>query len=206
VESNRAEQDEATVQADQPEQTVGGTSENEPLSEDAEQTAAGDEHNGVPAVDNVGKSEENAGKAEENVGKVEIEAYWIERKRYLQEIRQIPELRRKYVKSALAYLIRRFLWSFTFFPVFIAFWVPLVLNRFNLVATIKNILPSLQTFVNANPQSQAATVETLFIAWFSIGITFAIFDFILTPFKDPYAYEADVHMRSWEELHLRNKL
>ena len=136
---------------------------------------------------------------------VEIEAYWIERKRYLQEIKQIPELRRKYVKSAIAYLIRRFLWSFTFFPVFIAFWIPLVLNRFNLVVTINKLIPSLQSFVDANPQSQAATVETLIIAWFSIGITFAIFDFILTPFKNPYAYEADVHMRAWEELHMRNK-
>ncbi len=139
-------------------------------------------------------------------GGVEIEAYWIERKRYLQAIRKIPELKKRFLKAILIYLLRRFLWSFTFFPVFIAFWVPLVLNRFNPVAMVQNLLPSLQTFVDANPQSQAATIETLFIAWFSIGFAFAVFDFILTPFKSPYEYEADVHMRAWEELHLRNKM
>ena len=138
--------------------------------------------------------------------KVEIEAYWVERKRYLQEIKKVPELHRRYIKAGLVYLMRRFLWSFAFFPVFTAFWVPLVLNRFNFVATIKHVLPSLQAFVEANPQSQAATVETLIIAWFSVGMTFAIFDFILSPFKSPYAYEADVHMRSWETLHLRGNL
>ncbi|WP_253938753.1 hypothetical protein [Hahella sp. HN01] len=129
----------------------------------------------------------------------------MERKRYLNEIKKIPELRTRYLKSALIYLLRRFLWSFTFFPVFIAFWVPLVLSRFNPVAMVQDILPSLQSFVEANPQSQAATIETLFIAWFSIGFTFAVFDFILTPFKSPYEYEADVHMRAWEELQTRNK-
>jgi len=139
-------------------------------------------------------------------GGVEIEAYWIERKRYLQAIKKIPELKKRYLNAILLYLLRRFLWSFTFFPVFIAFWLPLVLNRFNPVAMIQNLLPSLQAFVDANPQSQAATIETLFIAWFSIGFAFAVFDFILSPFKSPYEYEADVHMRTWEELHFSNKM
>ena len=138
-------------------------------------------------------------------GQIEVEAYWVERKRYLQEIKKIPELNRRYIKSGLAYLMRRFLWSFTFFPVFIAFWIPFVLNRFNPVATVQKFLPGLQAFVEANPQSQAATIETLVIAWLSIGITFAIFDFILTPFKSPYEYEADVHMRAWEELQMRER-
>jgi len=136
---------------------------------------------------------------------VEGEAYWIERRRYLRQIKKIPELRQKYVKAALAYLIRRFLWSFTFFPVFIAFWIPLVLNRFNLVVTINKVLPSMQTFVEANPEAQAATVETLVLAWFSIGITFAIFDVILTPFKNPYEHEVEIHMRTWEKLHFHHK-
>ncbi len=153
----------------------------------------------------IASAEDQSAKAEEPP-RVEIEAYWVERKRYIQVIRRIPELRRRYIKAILIYLLRRFLWSFTFFPVFIAFWVPLVLNRFNPVAMVQNLLPSLQAFVEANPQSQAATIETLFIAWFSIGFTFAVFDFILTPFKSPYEYEADVHMRAWEELHLRNKM
>ncbi len=132
------------------------------------------------------------------------EQYWIERKKYLEKIKLVPELRKRFLKSLLIYLFRRFLWSFGFFPVFLSFWLPLVLNRFNPVAMISSVLPSLETFVNANPQAQANTIDTLFIAWFSIGFIFAIFDFVLTPYKSPYEYEADVHMRAWEELQNSN--
>lgn len=128
----------------------------------------------------------------------QIEAYWLERKRYLQELKKIPELRRRYAKALAIYLLRRLLWSFTFFPVFIAFWVPFVLARFNPVAMASNLLPSLEAFVNSDPQAQAATVETLVISWFSIGFLFAVFDFVLTPFKSPYELEAELHMRAWE--------
>ncbi len=129
------------------------------------------------------------------------EAYWFERKQYLADIRGIPELRRRYMKALLIYLLRRFLWSFGFFPIFIAFWVPLVLAWFNPVVMVTNLLPHLQAFVNANPEVQAHTEQTLVIAWVSIGFFFAVFDLVLTPFKSPYEYEADVHMRAWEHQH-----
>lgn len=133
------------------------------------------------------------------------EQYWIERKKYLEQIKQVPELRKRFFSSLMVYLLRRFLWSFGFFPIFLSFWLPLVLNRFNPVATVSSLLPSLENFVNSNPQVQANTIETLFIAWFSVGFIFAIFDFVLTPYKSPYEYEADVHMRAWEELQNNNE-
>ena len=128
-----------------------------------------------------------------------VEAYWVERKTYLEQIKGIPELRRRYWRAALIYLLRRFLWCFGFFPIFIAFWVPFVLSWFNPVVMVTNLLPSLENFVNANPEVQAGTEQTLLIAWVSIGFIFAVFDFVLTPFKSPYEYEADVHMRAWEQ-------
>lgn len=135
----------------------------------------------------------------------QVEAYWVERKRYLEKMKRIPELRGKYLKAISIYMLRRFLWSFGFFPVFLSFWVPLVLARFNPVAMVADMLPALERFVNSNPEVQASTIETIFIAWFSIGFIFAVFDFVLTPFKSPYEYEADVHMRAWEELQNRNE-
>ncbi len=129
-----------------------------------------------------------------------LEAYWAERKRYLEKIRGIPELRRRYVRELFIYLTRRFLWSFGFFPVFLAFWLPLVLHRFNPVAMVDSMLPHLEEFVNATARVQANTIDTLVLSWLSIGVLFAVFDLVLTPFKSPYEYEADVHMRAWEEL------
>ncbi|PIE44408.1 MAG: hypothetical protein CSA50_00670 [Gammaproteobacteria bacterium] len=136
---------------------------------------------------------------------IDIQAYWVERKRYLERIKKNPELRTKSIKAMTVYLLRRFLWSFGFFPVFIAIWLPLVFYRFNPVAAVSNLLPHLRQFVESNPEVQAATIETLFIAWFSLGFIFAVFDFVLTPYKSPYEYEADVHMRAWEELQNLNK-
>ncbi|ARU56265.1 MAG: hypothetical protein MI864_17360 [Pseudomonadales bacterium] len=130
----------------------------------------------------------------------QIEAYWVERKKYLANIKGIPELRRRNLNALTIYLLRRFLWSFGFFPIFIAVWIPLVFSRFNPVAMVLDLLPLLQSFVDSNPQQQASTIETLFIAWVSIGFIFAVFDLVLTPYKSPYEYEADVHMRAWEEL------
>ncbi len=136
----------------------------------------------------------------EHGGQTVIEAYWLERKKYLRKVKGIRALRWRFAREMAIYLLRRFLWSFGFFPVFIAFWVPWVLNRFNPVATVNNLLPYLQNYVAANPEQQAATVDTLLIAWASIGFIFAVFDFVLTPFKSPYEYEADIHMRAWEEM------
>ncbi|MDX1633391.1 MAG: hypothetical protein R3280_02025 [Marinobacter sp.] len=130
-----------------------------------------------------------------------IAAYWAERRHYLQNIRKVPELRQKFVQALAIYILRRALWSFGFFPVFIAFWVPFVLASFNPVVLVGELLPALEAFLNANPEVQANTISTLVIAWLSIGFFFLVFDFVLTPFRSPYQYEADVYMRAWE---LRN--
>lgn len=135
---------------------------------------------------------------------VDLDEYWHERKAYLQELGRLPEMRKRYLKAMAIYLLRRLLWSFGFFPIFLAFWVPLVLSRFNPVAMVQGILPNLERFVNADPQQQATTLETLVIAWLSIGVTFAIFDLILTPFRNPYDFEAEVHMRAWIETRKRS--
>lgn len=134
-------------------------------------------------------------------GSAELAPYWVERKRYLREVKRIPELRQRFWSAILVYLLRRVLWSFGFFPIFIAFWVPLVMASFNPVIMINDILPDLQAFVAANPEVQANRIQTLVIAWLSIGFAFLIFDFVLTPFRSPYEYEADVYMRAWEQRH-----
>ena len=134
---------------------------------------------------------------------IDLEAYWHERKTYLRAMARLPEMRQRYARAVFVYLLRRFLWSFGFFPVFLSVWIPLILSRFNPVAMVQSILPGLQNFVNADPQQQAASIETLIIAWLSVGLTFAIFDLILTPFQSPYDYEADVHMRAWTETQKR---
>ncbi len=130
----------------------------------------------------------------------EVAAYWAERRRYLKRIRKVPEIKQRFWREVLIYLVRRILWSFGFFPVLIAFWLPFVLASFNPVVMAAELIPLLQNFVNANPEVQATTVSTLIIAWASIGFIFLVFDFLLTPFRSPYEYEADVYMRSWEQL------
>ncbi len=87
---------------------------------------------------------------------------------------------------------------------FIGFWIPLVFARFNPVAMVDSALPHLERFVEATAQVQATTMDTLILSWLSIGLLFAVFDLVLTPFKSPYEYEADVHMRAWEELRQRD--
>ncbi|MDY6797597.1 MAG: hypothetical protein SVX28_02435 [Pseudomonadota bacterium] len=130
----------------------------------------------------------------------DVAAYWAERRRYLKRIRKLPEVRQRYWRALGIYLLRRVLWSFGFFPVFIAFWLPLVLSAFNPVVMASDLIPLLQEFVNSNPEEQANTLSSLVIAWASIGFLFLVFDFVLTPFKSPYEYEADVYMRAWEQL------
>lgn len=130
----------------------------------------------------------------------EVAAYWAERRHYLEEIRKVPEVRQRFWRELGIYLLRRVLWSFGFFPVFIAFWLPFVLSSFNPVVMASDLIPILQGFVQANPEEQATALSTVAIAWASIGFFFLVFDFVLTPFKSPYDYEADVYMRSWEQL------
>lgn len=130
----------------------------------------------------------------------EVAAYWAERRKYLERIRKSPELRKRFWRELFVYLARRLLWSFGFFPVFMAFWVPLVLYSFNPVVMATKLIPLLQDFTGSNPEVQATTISTLIIAWASVGFFFLIFDFVLTPFKSPYEYEADVYMRAWDQL------
>ena len=127
-------------------------------------------------------------------------AWWAERRQYLERIRKVPEIRQRFWREVAIYLLRRLLWSFGFFPIFIAFWLPFVLSSFNPVVMASDMIPLLQGFVNSNPEQQATTISTLTIAWLSIGSFFLVFDFVLTPFRSPYQYEADVYMKSWEQL------
>ncbi|ERS89961.1 hypothetical protein Q667_10825 [Marinobacter sp. C1S70] len=130
----------------------------------------------------------------------EVAAWWAERRQYLERIRKVPEIRQRFWREVAIYLLRRVLWSYGFFPIFIAFWLPFVLASFNPVVMAGDLIPMLQGFVNSNPEEQATTISTLTIAWLSIGSFFLIFDFVLTPFRSPYQYEADVYMKSWEQL------
>ncbi|MEO9524916.1 MULTISPECIES: hypothetical protein [Pseudomonadota] len=132
----------------------------------------------------------------------EVAAYWAERRRYLDRVRKVPEIRQRFWREVAIYLLRRLLWSFGFFPIFIAFWIPFVLSSFNPVVMATDLIPLLQDFVDSNPEVQATTTSTLAIAWGSIGFIFLVFDFVLTPFRSPYEYEADVYMRSWEQLNV----
>lgn len=130
----------------------------------------------------------------------DVAAYWAERRRYLDQLQKTPELRRSFRQAALVYILRRLLWSFAFFPVALFFWLPLVLASFNPVVMVGKLMPLLQSFLDSNPEVQATTLSSLMLAWLSVGVFFLVFDFVLTPFKSPYQYEADVHMRSWELL------
>ncbi|WP_420389055.1 hypothetical protein [Marinobacter sp.] len=158
---------------------------------------------GIPTPDTAPKAARSAHQPAGNrraIHAPEVAAYWAERRRYLERIRRVPEIKQRYWRAIGMYMIRRVLWSFGFFPVFIAFWVPFVLSSFNPVVMASDLIPLLEGFVDANPEIQANTLSTLVIAWASIGFFFLVFDFVLTPFKSPYDYEADVYMRSWEQL------
>jgi hypothetical protein len=132
---------------------------------------------------------------------LEVAAYWDERRRYLKSIRKTPAVRNHFWRAMAVYLLRRILWSFGFFPVFFAFWIPLVLAQFNPVVLANDFIALLQDFTASNPELQANNLSTLVIAWASIGGFFLIFDFVLSPFRSPYEYEADVYMRAWEHQH-----
>lgn len=130
-----------------------------------------------------------------------VAAYWAARKNYLDSVRKVPELRQQFIRALAFYTLRRALWSFGFFPVFIAFWVPLVMANFNPVIVVGELLPALQEFLSANPEAQANMISRLLTAWLSVGFFFLVFDFVLTPFRSPYQYEADVYMRVWAREH-----
>src|SRR5690554_7123092 len=68
---------------------------------------------------------------QKHIDSPEVAAWWAERRRYLEQIRKTPELRRQFRKEVALYLLRRALWCYGFFPVVIAFWLPFVLSSFN---------------------------------------------------------------------------
>lgn len=139
-------------------------------------------------------------RTQKHIDAPEVAAWWAERRQYLERIRKVPEIRHRFWREVAIYLLRRLLWSYGFFPVFIAFWLPFVLSSFNPVVMASDLIPVFQAFVASNPEQQATTISTLTIAWLSIGSFFLVFDFVLTPFRSPYQYEADVYMKSWEQL------
>lgn len=126
-------------------------------------------------------------------------AYHNERRRYLARARRNPGLRQRYLRNLAGYLLLRGAWSFGFFPVILAFWVPLVMAEFNPVVMVQAILPHLQAFVSSNPEIQARAVSTLLAGWVSIGLFFFLFDVVINPFRSPFQKEADIHMRAWSQ-------
>lgn len=125
--------------------------------------------------------------------------YHNERRRYLARARKSTSLRQKYLRSLLGYLLVRAAWSFGFFPVVLAFWVPLVMAEFNPVVMVQGLLPHLQAFVSSNPEIQARTVNTLLSGWLSVSLFFYLFDVVINPFRSPFQQEADIHMRAWSQ-------
>ena len=65
----------------------------------------------------------------------------------------------------------------------------------------QDMISLLQGFIAGNPEQQANTISSLTLAWLSIGTFFLVFDFVISPFRSPYEYEADVYMKSWEQIH-----
>lgn len=125
--------------------------------------------------------------------------YHNERRRYLARARRTPELRQLYIRNLLGYLLLRGAWSFGFFPVVLAFWVPLVLAEFNPVVMVQSLLPYLDAFVMSNPEVQARTLSMLVTGWVSVSLFFFLFDVLIHPFQSPFQKEADIHMRAWSQ-------
>lgn len=125
--------------------------------------------------------------------------YHNERRRYLSRARRNPGLRQLYLRNLLGYLLLRAVWSFGFFPVVLAFWVPLVMSEFNPVVMVQALLPHLEAFVMSNPELQARTISMLLSGWLSVGLFFFLFDVLINPFRSPFQKEADIHMRAWSQ-------
>lgn len=133
------------------------------------------------------------------------EAYWAERRKFIQGLQRLPEFRRKHYSHLTHFLLKKTVWAYLFFPVFIAFWIPLIWFRFNAVALANGYLEALTGFVSSSPYEQSIIIERLALYWFSLGATYIIFDLIVTPFKSPIMKDSDAHMKVWEENMLFNK-
>ena len=82
-------------------------------------------------------------------------AYHNERRRYLARSRRNPGLRQRYLRNLAGYLLLRSAWSFGFFPVILALWVPLVMAEFNPVVMVQAPLPHPEAVVPAKAQNRS---------------------------------------------------
>jgi hypothetical protein len=122
--------------------------------------------------------------------------YWKIRESYLEQLKTDFKLKRENRKRILVYLFRKLLWSFGFFPVFLAVWIPLLLSHFNLVVFFQQLETLITSFLSQTPNLQAATTESIIIGWASIGCMFMVFDLVLTPYRSPYEEQADAYMKA----------
>jgi len=122
--------------------------------------------------------------------------YWKLRESYLSALKNDRQLKKENRKRIAVYVLRKLLWSFGFFPIFLAVWIPLLLSHFNLVVFSQQIISLFTGFLAQSPNLQAATSESIFIAWASIGCMFMVFDLVLTPYRSPYQEQADAYMKA----------
>ncbi|MFC3151730.1 hypothetical protein ACFOEK_11890 [Litoribrevibacter euphylliae] len=122
--------------------------------------------------------------------------YWKLRESYMADLKHDRELRKENRKRIAVYILRKLLWSFGFFPIFLAVWIPLLLSHFNLVVFSQQLIELFTSFLAQSPNLQAATSESIFIAWASIGCMFMVFDLVLTPYRSPFEEQADAYMKA----------
>jgi len=122
--------------------------------------------------------------------------YWKLRDSYMNDLKSDRELTRENRKRIAIYVLLKLLWSFGFFPIFLAVWIPLLLSHFNLVVFSQQLIELFTSFLAQSPNLQAATSESIFIAWASIGCMFMVFDLVLTPYRSPYEEQADAYMKA----------
>jgi hypothetical protein len=125
-----------------------------------------------------------------------LDDYWKLRESYLKALKQDDNLKKENRKRVAIYLLRKVLWSFGFFPIFLVVWIPLLLSHFNLVVFSQQLIDLFTSFLAQSPNLQAATSESILIGWASIGCMFMVFDLVLTPYRSPYEDEADAYMKA----------
>ncbi|GAA3920098.1 hypothetical protein [Litoribacillus peritrichatus] len=125
-----------------------------------------------------------------------LDDYWKLRENYLTSLKDDKELKKENRKRVAVYVLRKLLWSFGFFPVFLTVWVPLLLSHFNLVVFSQQLIELFNGFLSQSPNLQAATSESIIIAWASIGCMFMVFDLVLTPYRSPFQEQADAYMKA----------
>jgi hypothetical protein len=129
-------------------------------------------------------------------GEEYLNDYWKLRDSYMNDLKHDRELRKENRKRIAIYILRKLLWSFGFFPIFLAVWIPLLLSHFNLVVFSQQLIELFTSYLAQSPNLQAATSESIIIAWASIGCMFMVFDLVLTPYRSPFEEQADAYMKA----------